>query len=322
MNRSTLILSITLIAGAIVIMFPKSETETHKNPDSAKNRRTVFGPGQEIEEDQNRSHRRARRRTTRPWSSARAEDILTSLQELASHDAYTFFYGEEESFNHLTDLNQGDIAYLLDHTETIDDESVRNHLNTFVAQRYQLETYQWLKSPTPFVVDEDGHGDIYQLFEHFQKLEIKKLLTQSQKDFTQSTTQEISEWLFEENELNTSTRAGRLASFSQGIGTYLPGSTFKKPISPVKLVSAPETAEFGSFINYGSPIELSANGEPTTVIITESRIEMPIFSSFLTPEIAIKRAQELLLKEDSPEWLHQLIEHEIAQLREAMEPQK
>jgi general secretion pathway protein D len=49
----------------------------------------------------------------------------------------------------------------------------------------------------------------------------------------------------------------------------------------IDLRFAPEIVEFEGFINYGSPIEApstNALGEPTTVTITENRIEMPVFS--------------------------------------------
>lgn len=51
--------------------------------------------------------------------------------------------------------------------------------------------------------------------------------------------------------------------------------------SVIDLRFAPEIVEFEGFINYGSPIEApstNALGEPTTVTITENRIEMPVFS--------------------------------------------
>lgn len=44
----------------------------------------------------------------------------------------------------------------------------------------------------------------------------------------------------------------------------------------------PEIVEFDGFINYGSPIStagIDSNGNPTTVVITENRIEMPVFST-------------------------------------------
>jgi len=50
----------------------------------------------------------------------------------------------------------------------------------------------------------------------------------------------------------------------------------------VDLKFVPEIVEFEGFINYGSPIQSPASdflGNPTTVTITENRIEMPVFSS-------------------------------------------
>ena len=44
----------------------------------------------------------------------------------------------------------------------------------------------------------------------------------------------------------------------------------------------PEIVEFDGFINYGSPIStagLDSEGNPATVVITENRIEMPVFST-------------------------------------------
>ncbi len=51
--------------------------------------------------------------------------------------------------------------------------------------------------------------------------------------------------------------------------------------SVIDLRFAPEIVEFEGFINYGSPIQApssNALGDPTTVTITENRIEMPVFS--------------------------------------------
>lgn len=51
--------------------------------------------------------------------------------------------------------------------------------------------------------------------------------------------------------------------------------------SVIDLRFAPEIVEFEGFINYGSPIQspsTDALGNPTTVTITENRIEMPVFS--------------------------------------------
>lgn len=50
----------------------------------------------------------------------------------------------------------------------------------------------------------------------------------------------------------------------------------------IDLRFVPEIVEFEGFINYGSPIQSPASdflGNPTTVTITENRIEMPVFSS-------------------------------------------
>jgi general secretion pathway protein D len=50
----------------------------------------------------------------------------------------------------------------------------------------------------------------------------------------------------------------------------------------IDLRFVPEIVEFEGFINYGSPIQspsTDALGNPTTVTITENRIEMPVFSS-------------------------------------------
>lgn len=51
--------------------------------------------------------------------------------------------------------------------------------------------------------------------------------------------------------------------------------------SVIDLRFAPEIVEFEGFINYGSPIQSPSSdalGNPTTVTITENRIEMPVFS--------------------------------------------
>jgi general secretion pathway protein D len=50
----------------------------------------------------------------------------------------------------------------------------------------------------------------------------------------------------------------------------------------IDLTLAPEVVEFEGFVNYGSPIQTSAVdalGNPTTIILTENRIEQPVFSS-------------------------------------------
>jgi general secretion pathway protein D len=49
----------------------------------------------------------------------------------------------------------------------------------------------------------------------------------------------------------------------------------------IELRFVPEIVEFEGFINYGSPIQTSGSsllGEPTVSVITENRIEMPVFS--------------------------------------------
>ena len=49
----------------------------------------------------------------------------------------------------------------------------------------------------------------------------------------------------------------------------------------IELRFVPEIVEFEGFINYGSPIQTSGSnllGEPTISVITENRIEMPVFS--------------------------------------------
>lgn len=50
----------------------------------------------------------------------------------------------------------------------------------------------------------------------------------------------------------------------------------------IDLNLAPEVTEFEGFINYGSPIQTGATdalGNPTTVVLTENKIEQPVFSS-------------------------------------------
>ncbi|TLD71571.1 type II and III secretion system protein [Phragmitibacter flavus] len=50
----------------------------------------------------------------------------------------------------------------------------------------------------------------------------------------------------------------------------------------IDLNLAPEVTEFEGFINYGSPIQTGASdalGNPTTITLTENRIEQPIFST-------------------------------------------
>lgn len=50
----------------------------------------------------------------------------------------------------------------------------------------------------------------------------------------------------------------------------------------IDLNLAPEVTEFEGFINYGSPIQSGATdalGNPTTIVLTENKIEQPVFSS-------------------------------------------
>jgi general secretion pathway protein D len=50
----------------------------------------------------------------------------------------------------------------------------------------------------------------------------------------------------------------------------------------IDLRFAPEIVDFEGFINYGSPIQTTATdalGNPVTIVITENRIEMPVFST-------------------------------------------
>ncbi len=74
----------------------------------------------------------------------------------------------------------------------------------------------------------------------------------------------------------------------------------------IELNLAPEVVEFEGFVNYGSPIQTSAVdalGQPTTVILTENRIEMPVFSTRkLTTAVTIWDGQTVaiggLMRED------------------------
>jgi len=50
----------------------------------------------------------------------------------------------------------------------------------------------------------------------------------------------------------------------------------------IDLTLAPEVVEFEGFVNYGSPIQTAATdalGNPTTITLTENRIEQPVFST-------------------------------------------
>lgn len=50
----------------------------------------------------------------------------------------------------------------------------------------------------------------------------------------------------------------------------------------IDMALRPEVVEFEGFINYGSPIQagaIDALGQPTTVVLTENRIEQPVFST-------------------------------------------
>ncbi len=74
----------------------------------------------------------------------------------------------------------------------------------------------------------------------------------------------------------------------------------------IELNIAPEVVEFEGFINYGSPIQTSAIdalGQPTTVVLTENRIEQPVFSTRkLTTAVTIWDGQTVaiggLIRED------------------------
>ena len=74
----------------------------------------------------------------------------------------------------------------------------------------------------------------------------------------------------------------------------------------IELNIAPEVVEFEGFINYGSPIQAAAIdglGRPTTVILTENRIEQPVFATRkLTTAVTIWDGQTVaiggLIRED------------------------
>ena len=74
----------------------------------------------------------------------------------------------------------------------------------------------------------------------------------------------------------------------------------------IELNIAPEVVEFEGFINYGSPIQTAAIdglGRPTTVVLTENRIEQPVFATRkLTTAVTIWDGQTVaiggLIRED------------------------
>jgi len=74
----------------------------------------------------------------------------------------------------------------------------------------------------------------------------------------------------------------------------------------LELNIAPEVTEFEGFVNYGSPIStgaVDALGAPTTVVLTENRIEQPVFSTRkLTTSVTIWDGQTVaiggLIRED------------------------
>lgn len=68
----------------------------------------------------------------------------------------------------------------------------------------------------------------------------------------------------------------------------------------IDLNLAPEVVEFDGFINYGSPISTASTnlltGAPEPVIITENRIEMPIFNTRkVTTQVTIWDGQTVAL---------------------------
>lgn len=75
----------------------------------------------------------------------------------------------------------------------------------------------------------------------------------------------------------------------------------------IELNLAPEVVEFEGFINYGSPIStgaVNALGVPTTVVLTENRIEQPVFATRkLTTAVTIWNGQTVgiggLIREDA-----------------------
>lgn len=82
----------------------------------------------------------------------------------------------------------------------------------------------------------------------------------------------------------------------------------------IELNLAPEVVEFEGFINYGSPIStgaVNALGVPTTVVLTENRIEQPVFATRkLNTSVTIWNGQTVgiggLIREDA-----QMVEDKI-----------
>lgn len=75
----------------------------------------------------------------------------------------------------------------------------------------------------------------------------------------------------------------------------------------IDLNLSPEVVEFEGFINYGSPIQTGATnnvtGAPTTIVLTENRIEMPVFNTRkVTTQVTIWDGQTVaiggLIRED------------------------
>ncbi|MDA7881643.1 hypothetical protein N9A94_04995 [Akkermansiaceae bacterium] len=61
-------------------------------------------------------------------------------------------------------------------------------------------------------------------------------------------------------------------------------------LSEIELKFAPEIVEFEGFINYGTPIDMTtttSDGEIVDIVITESRIEEPIFRLKQTKEDSV-----------------------------------
>lgn len=113
---------------------------------------------------------------------------------------------------------------------------------------------------------------------------------------------------YEPPELPTSVGTSSVAGFGGGLGAGFGGSQSSFPVTPatptafetkntgvtleieptigendfvIDLRFLPEIVEFEGFINYGSPIQSpgsDAFGNPVNAVITENRIEMPVFS--------------------------------------------